>query len=163
MTLPLRRGSGVEANPPRWRDIDSRTLEWPKAGHLEIHRKADADQATVDARQRLLLANRWQVDHGNRSLQHLGIITRVVLLRQAASIEHASAVRHLLGADQVATSDLGRLHTKCGGHRVYGPLHSKGRLGPAGTTVGRCERGVGQDPCCLDIDIVDVIRPKQVT
>src|SRR5207249_3060123 len=112
-----------------------------RAGARGLHegREADPEVAPVVARAALEVAKALVVDHRQRPVERRLVLARVV------DEARRGAVRELLGADQVAPADLGRVEAARVRDGVHGPLEQVRRLRPPGAAIGGGGHRVGED------------------
>jgi hypothetical protein len=101
-------------------------------------------------------------DRIERLRQGARIVTTVVDDRFAVAIRDANLVRHLVGADHVASTHLCRLLRQRLRHQVDGPLHGEGCLRPSSATIGRVRNFVGDGDLPCRGKILDSVRPGQM-
>src|SRR5881409_48825 len=106
---------------------------------LHEGREADPEVAPVVARAALEVAKALVVDHRQRPVERRLVLARVV------DEARRGAVRELLGADQVAPTDLGRVEAARARDGVHSPLEQVRRLRPPGAAIGGGGHRVGED------------------
>ena len=89
-------------------------LERSDPGAFYVKTNAEAEIAAGAARLLLSLAKRGDTAYRiERLLKGLGVVAAVIDDWFAVAIGDADAIRHLLGAYQIAEADFGRLQAEC--------------------------------------------------
>src|SRR5207248_2035248 len=102
---------------------------------------------------RLLGTESAVVDYLEGFFEHGRIVTAIQYQRRAVAVEEASVEWHLLGTDQVATTEIGGVHPQALCHRVDGAVHGKRRLRPASPAVRSRWDLVGHRGAAFDPDV----------
>ena len=104
-------------------------------------------------RRSLLLAHAGVVDQGQRLVERRLVVAAVV-----GEGGGRVGVRELVGLDEVASADLGRIDADLAGQRLHRALERIGRLGSTGAAVGVGRRLVREHRRALEgvrRDVVD--------
>ncbi len=139
------RGPGVHREPAVGTSLDVRRLERPEPRLLHVDGEPDATPGPGDTvHARLLGPLPVVVEPPEQLVEERGEVAGVVHRRDAER-RRAAVVRHLVGADQVAPPDLGRIEREPGGCQVHQPLAREVALGAARRAQRAHRRLVGDD------------------
>ena len=153
VALAVSGRAGVGRHRPRGLHAHDGALERAEAAHLDVAGHPDAEELPVAAREPggLLLPERVVL----RDLERLG--QRAVVLPAVVALARRRGVGEGVGGDEVLPPHrLGR-HAELLGGEVDDALDVVAALGPAGASVGRHRRRVGEDAGRAEIDVGDAV------
>ena len=159
VTLPVRRRSGDHLDVDtltigRWRDLD--LAEFATTGHrsdLDVDGHADSDLYRVAALPSSLLlgAQCRIVDRRHELVEPARVVAAVV------GGTGPRREREAIGADEIATSYLDRIHADLEREQIHRPLDRSRGLGPPSTAVCNRRHRVGEYGLGVDVGSSDVV------
>ena len=134
------------------------------AADLDVGAEADAEELAALLRLGLLPGHVGVARHRERLVHGRLVITRIDV--QLAAVDRGQQPRRVVvgeavGRQEVTPAELCGVHAQLVREQVHRALDDVRRLGPARTTVGVHERGVGVDAGDLTVDVGDLVRARQ--
>ena len=90
-----------------------------------------------------------------------GQFQTAVELSRVVELSHRRLIRKLIGLDEIAAPQFGRIHVEPHGRFFHGPLDGVAGLGPPGAAVGVDRRGVGEHAFDPYVDIGRLVDTGQ--
>jgi len=143
-------------------DADRRSLVRPDPGALGVAGDAHAESSSRRPLTSLASPVSLIVDQLERALEGGREVAGIVGDRDAVLVREPRPVGHLVGADQVAPPEFGRIQAETAGPPVEKALHDEHRLRPARAPVGRVRSLVGDEASSLAPVVRDPVRSGKV-
>ena len=105
------------------------------SGGLVVAGDAEADEAPLLSSGPLPFAKGRMPGHGERRLEKIGVVARVVDHRRAIAVRNASPIGHLFGPNEISSAHVGGIEPELPGRDVEDALGDEGRLSPSGAGV----------------------------
>src|SRR5699024_3659979 len=149
------RGHGDDLS--RWRHPDLSALHstGPVAADLDVGGKTDTEIPILFARGGLPFAELLIIDVFERPVQRFFVLARIVERTERR------LVGEIVGCDEVLPPKLDWVFAEFARTRGRQPFDDVGRLGPAGTPIGRKRRRVREHTSYFDVGGGDVVLAEQ--